>query len=145
MADFPAEPIPDISAFFQPEEAALELLNGQFVSFVVTGEADTVPPVIGNFSPSLLSEVAKNQAVEFDVTDDSSQFRRIIVVCNFAETGIEEVVHDGDEFRGPYKGKSSRSAIPTGFRYTVARGAGGWVDDPDFRCFAIDLAGNEAP
>lgn len=145
MADFVAEDLPDFVFLFPPEEGASPELLAQDVPFVPSAVDDETPPVIDNYVPALLTEIAKNQSVQFDVTDNTGQFTRIVVACNFAETGIEEVVHDGDEFRGAYKGKSSRSAIAGGFRYTVLRGAGGWIDDPDFRCFAIDRSGNEAP
>lgn len=105
--------------------------------------SDTTAPVVGNFTPSPGTPIARTAEVSFDVTDESGDFRRIFIIAFFAATGIAEVVHDGDAFRGFYAASSSRTMIAAGFRYTVLR-TGGWPAAPTIQTFAIDRAGNEA-
>lgn len=108
-----------------------------------TGRDDTTAPVIVNFSPPVGTALAATQPVTFDVTDNSGDFRRIIVTALYPRTGIEEVVHDGDSFRGLYQTTSARSMITNGFSFSVLR-SGGWPSSPTFKVFAIDTGGNEA-
>lgn len=103
---------------------------------------DATPPVVGNFSPVAGTPISKVTPIAFDVTDESGAFRRIFVVAFYPTTGISEVIHDGDGFRGYYSATSARQAIAGGFRYSVLR-AGGWSAAPTIQTFAIDLAGNE--
>jgi hypothetical protein len=103
---------------------------------------DTTAPVVDNFVPALGTPITSHQPIQFDVTDNSGQFRRVIVHAVFAD-GVTEVVHDGDQFRGYYLTDSSRVLIAGGLRYTALR-AGGWPSAPTFNIFAIDASGNEA-
>lgn len=103
---------------------------------------DTEAPIISNMSPGAGSELSTNDAIEFDVTDNSGAFARIFVVAYFPETGDQEVIFDGVAFVGKYTGISSRVPIALGFRYTVAR-SGGWLYAPTIRIFPIDAAGNQ--
>lgn len=105
--------------------------------------ADTTAPTVTNFEPAPGTPIARTAAVSFDVTDESGDFRRIFIVAFFPATGIAEVVHDGDAFRGYYAANSSRTMIAAGFRYSVLR-TGGWPAAPTIQTFAIDRAGNEA-
>lgn len=105
--------------------------------------ADTTAPSVANFTPAAGTPIARTAAVSFDVTDESGDFRRIFVVAFFPATGVAEVVHDGDAFRGYYAASSSRTMIASGFRYSVLR-TGGWPAAPTIQTFAIDRAGNEA-
>lgn len=100
-----------------------------------------VAPVVSNFVPSAYAEINASDTIQFDVTDDSGAFTRIIVTCTL--DGIMEVVHDGDQFHGLYAGVSRRSLITNGFRYFVGR-QGGWPASPTFETFAIDQQGAEA-
>jgi hypothetical protein len=104
---------------------------------------DTSVPVVGNFNPTPGTPIARTGPISFEVTDDSGDFRRIFVVAFFPATGVTEVVHDGDGFRGHYAAGSSRSMIAGGFRYTLLR-TSGWPGAPTIQTFAIDRAGNEA-
>jgi len=104
---------------------------------------DATPPVVGNYSPAPGTPIAKTTSISFDVTDETGGFRRVFVVAFYPATGISELIHDGDGFRGFYSSTSARRAIAGGFRYTVLR-AGGWSAAPTIQTFAIDLAGNEA-
>lgn len=103
---------------------------------------DTEAPIISNMSPGAGSELSANDAIEFDVTDNSGAFARIFVVAYFPETGDQDVIFDGASFVGRYTGISSRVPITLGFRYTVAR-SGGWQYAPTIRIFPIDAAGNQ--
>ena len=103
---------------------------------------DDTAPVVTNYLPPGGTVIEATDPIQFDVTDDSGSFARILITVT--QKGIQEVVHDGDIFKGLYAGLSERVIIAGGFRYTVAR-QGGWTDDPTFEPFAIDAAGNEAP
>lgn len=103
---------------------------------------DLISPVVDNFDPAIGEDLQTNQSVQFDVTDDSGEFARILVVVRFALTGQEELVHDGDSFVGYYSANSSRVIIANGYRYSVLR-FGGWSEAPTIRVFPIDASGNE--
>lgn len=106
--------------------------------------SDTIAPIVDNFSPTPGATIEPNDPIEFDVTDDSGEFRRIIIVATNDTTGIEEVVYNGDEFRGLYLGVSARTIITGGFHFSIVRNTG-WVagSSTTFRAFAIDQSGNE--
>jgi len=104
---------------------------------------DTTAPVVGNFSPPAGTPIAKLTPITFEVTEDSGDFQRIFVVAFFPTTGLVEVIHDGDGFRGFYAANSARAMIAGGFRYTVLR-SGGWLGAPTIQTFAVDRSGNEA-
>lgn len=97
-------------------------------------------PVIGNFSPSVGTPLARNDAVSFDVTDDTGLLRGEVFVTLGSDT---YVVYDGERFRGQFANLSSRAAIVDGFRYTVRRN-GGWTEAPVFEVHATDTSGQEA-
>jgi hypothetical protein len=111
-----------------------------------TGPApDTAPPVVGSFTPPLGGLISPQQPISFQVTDDSGAFRRIIIHARFND-GLEEVVFNGDSFRGLYGGgNSSRVIVAGGFDFTILRGEGWPQGGPvALNVFAIDEAGNEA-
>lgn len=103
--------------------------------------ADTIDPVIDNFSPANGTTVVASDPVFLDVTDDSGLFRRVIIAVTQGD--VTELAHDGDTFLPPYDAISTRINIANGFQYRLRR-AGGWNADVTVRAFAIDLAGNEA-
>jgi len=106
-------------------------------------EPDLTPPFVGNFDPPSGTPILKTTPISFDVTEDSGAFGRIFVAAFYAATGISELIHDGDGFRGYYAATSSRQAVAGGFRYTVLRSRG-WPSAPTIQTFAVDRAGNEA-
>lgn len=125
---------------------AARLLSEGYVLFLAPPPAppvDTTPPAVGNFNPAPGTPISKNTSIAFDVTEDSGYLQRVFVVAFFASTGVAEVIHDGDAFRGYYAASSARTMIASGFRYTVLR-SGGWPAAPTIQTFAIDRAGNEA-
>jgi hypothetical protein len=114
-------------------------VNGQAV---VVGQNGT-PPTVSNFSPAEGTAVNPNTPIGFDVTDDTGEFRRIVVTVVYRNSGAVDVVHDGDNFVGRYASLSARSGIAGGYHYSVQR-QGGWIGAPDFKVYAIDTSGNEA-
>ncbi len=106
------------------------------------GGSDTVPPVLADYNPPLGTAIPRTGTVQFSVTDDQA-LRRVIVVAAYAATGIDELVFDGDGFRGAYASRSRRETIAGGYRYTVGRSAGGFPSAPRFQVFAVDTSGNE--
>jgi hypothetical protein len=114
-----------------------------FIPLPPAPPVDASVPVVGNFNPAPGTPIARTGPISFEVTDDSGDFRRIFVVAFFPATGVTEVVHDGDGFRGHYAAGSSRTMIAGGFRYTLLR-TSGWAGAPTIQTFAIDRAGNEA-
>jgi len=103
---------------------------------------DETPPVVSNFSPLPGEVLDPLDPIQFDVTDNRSLFTRILVTMTMPD-GVEELVHDGNEFNAYYAAHSIRIVIAGGFRYTVRRTMG-WPGAPTVRVFAIDSAGNEA-
>jgi hypothetical protein len=121
-------------------------LSPGYLAFIPPAPAppvDASVPLVGNFNPAPGTPIARTGPISFEVTDDSGDFRRIFVVAFFPATGVTEVVHDGDGFRGHYAAGSSRTMIAGGFRYTLLR-TSGWPGAPTIQTFAIDRAGNEA-
>lgn len=104
---------------------------------------DSTAPVVSNYSPAPGATINPGDSITFDVTDNSGSFARIMVVAWYRDTGVQEVIHDGDGFTGYFTSTSSRVIISGGYRYTVAR-FGGWEHSPTIRVFPIDAAGNEA-
>lgn len=104
---------------------------------------DATPPLVGNYDPSPGTPISKTTSISFDVTEESGAFGRIFVIAFYADSGVSELIHDGDGFRGFYVATSSRRAIAGGYRYTVLR-TGGWPSAPTIQTFAVDQAGNEA-
>jgi hypothetical protein len=103
---------------------------------------DTTLPTVSNFSPVAGTTIEADDPLQFDVTDDSGEFARILVVAKYEDLS-EELIHDGESFVGVYTTNSTRSLITNGFQYIVYR-YGGWPSGVTIRVFAIDAAGNES-
>ena len=118
--------------------------GGNFVIQSAGGFAPPVPtpPTVTNFVPAVGSSIARDQVLQFDVTDNSGLFRRILVAADFPPIGLYEVVHDGGAFGPAYSARSSREAIAGGFRYRILR-IQGWPVSPTIAPFAIDQEGAE--
>lgn len=126
--------------------AAPSAVAGVVVLGSMTGGADSLPPVVGNFSPPSGSTIDAADPVFFDVTDNTGLFKRVLVLIHQGDEADEiatELVHDGEQFWWPYAAQSLRENIPGGFRYRVRR-SGGWLADVVSVVFAYDNAGNEA-
>lgn len=107
------------------------------------GSSDTTPPVIADYNPPLGTPIARTGTIQFTATDAGSGIKRVIIVAAYAATGVDELVFDGDNFRGAYAGRSRVEIIPSGYRFSIGRGAGGFLSQPSFTAFAVDKAGNE--
>lgn len=105
--------------------------------------SDSTPPQITNFVPSLATAVEATGTVQFDVTDNLTEFAAVVILADFRASGIYDVVHDGANWGPQYRGDSTRTAIAGGWRYVLRR-RDGWPLGPKFRCAVVDLGGNEA-
>jgi hypothetical protein len=102
---------------------------------------DHTPPTIGNFVPAPGTPVPTFGLIQFDVTDNLSLLRRVVIGAEFPN-GQWDFVHDGDNFSPKYVG-STRTGIASGFRFQVVP-ITGWLLSPTFRIIAYDTTGNEA-
>lgn len=101
---------------------------------------DTTPPQISALTPADTSDLARNQAVRFNVTDDIL-LRRVFVFVNMGTT--DEVIWNGYAFTAKYAGGSTITETEGGFAFVVLR-SGGWVSGPTFTIHPFDTSGNEA-
>lgn len=128
---------------FTPAEALPSsqriLPHAQRSAFTFSG--DTTPPLIANLLPVPGSEVARSQALTFDVTD-ADGFGRVIV--SVKQGAFEFMVHDGDDFLQGFAVDSTRLVIAGGWSYSVIPDSG-WDIAPTIRIFAVDAVGNETP
>lgn len=127
------------------DEAGNEDTNDVTANAITTATptaADVTAPVIGAFSPPSGTPIGTSQVIEFNVTDNLSAFRRIFVTCTFGNTGIVEVIYDGNNFVGRYTSFSTKANIDSGHHFGVLR-LGGWTGPPLINVYAIDSAGNE--
>lgn len=106
-----------------------------------TGPSDSVAPVIDDISPDS-DTVYASSILSAKITDETG-LALVLIVASFPD-GSAEVVHDGDEFRGNYRGGvNDREAVTGGYRYTIRR-TGGWVQSPSLEYYALDGGGNLA-
>lgn len=97
---------------------------------------------VENFTPATMSQIDKTQPVAFDVVNSTGDgFVRLMVAVSYTVDGQEfaEIAHDGDQFRGDYKGyANARTPISEGFRFMLLRD-GGWLADPTIEIFPAGL------
>jgi hypothetical protein len=136
MADFPAQ---ELAA--SVDVGSLGATYDDTATQTLADPGDAVPPTIGNFIPAVGTPLVRSDVVQFDVLDNVSALRRVIVIVTLG--GETFVVHDGFAFRGQFSNLSTRSAIVGGFRFNVRRN-GGWTNPPTFEVHAVDTSGNEA-
>jgi len=90
-------------------------------------------------SPPEGSVIGRTVPLVIDVTS-AIALRRVVISAVLGDNIIEEMVHNGIDFAGPYS-TNSRSAITDGYRYTLLR-VGGWrASSVTLRILAIDTAG----
>lgn len=138
MADFPAELLWVWPGTVFADHDSIE--SPLLFDFTVPPVPDTTPPVVGAFVPAAGTQLTTSTAVVVPVTDNSGAFSSILITAAFS-SGVVEQVYDGAEFVGRYAGASARSLITNGYAFALLR-AGGWVDAPTLRVFAVDAAGN---
>lgn len=109
-----------------------------YLDSVIGGDA--LPPTVENLVPANLSTITVDQAIVFDVLDETAlAFYDVLV--EFAD-GVYEVIWDGAKFSAQYSAGSSRVAIGGGYRFSVVRGGTGWLRGPSFRVNVVDAGGN---
>jgi len=102
--------------------------------------ADTVAPVVGTFSPSAASSVARTDALTFHVTDDQDLASIIVSVAQGSDPA--EIAYNGSAFVAPYLASSTLNAITDGFSFSLTRTAGWQRSSITVRVTAVDTAGN---
>jgi len=101
---------------------------------------DSTDPVIGNFVPTVGTEIARTDPIQFDVTDETG-LASVYITARY-EDGTAECVWDHDSFQARFLAGSSRNAITDGYRFVIRR-AGGWLSTPIILdIVAIDMSGN---
>jgi len=100
------------------------------------------PPVISNISPVGGTLLHPTTPITLDITDPDSDFRRIILMIQFAGVTAPEVIYDGTSFSAAYAAGSTGTPITDGIHFSLLR-AGGWPAAPTFTPFAIDVTGLE--
>lgn len=102
-------------------------------------QTDETSPTISGYSPAAGSTITRDQAIQFDVTDETG-LASALVMATLGD-GQPEVVHDGTQFRGRYASLSTRSSISGGYRFVVRR-TGGWTSSPTIQVVPVDTGGN---
>lgn len=107
------------------------------------GVSDSQKPLVTLISPADLSvPLGALTPIVIDVKDNLGQIAQVIVVLEFANSAVSEVVFDGTNFTASYINGSSRSNVTNGFRFSILR-TGGWPGSPiTLRVFAADASGN---
>lgn len=138
-------------------DSQLSELNGNSIRFAVPlvalapgygafdflGGLGGVPPLVSNISPAGGTGIQKETLLSFDVTVSASNFfREIIVIADFPNLRLKEIIHMDDAFGPQYSLNSSRVAITGGYRFSVMRNAG-WPGSPTILVKAIDVQGAE--
>jgi hypothetical protein len=102
---------------------------------------------IADFSPTVGSTIACTDSLSFDVTDDSGDFKKILLIVRFPD-GSSEVVYGAPGAPGGfepfYSTYSQVSAIANGYRFIVRRQQG-WPAAPTLLPVLLDEAGSETP
>ena len=131
----------DIGAVVQTNDLGAEVLPSA-LAYYFDAYTNNVPVVI---TPSftlvgpLEQTVLPTTPVIFDVLFGDL---RTLVCVEFAGLGFTELVHDGSAFTVAYEKSSTRTAITSGYRYSVLR-VPVWPDAPMLRAYAFSTTGNE--
>lgn len=117
------------------------LYYGSILPFCEEAEEEEITPPVVTFITPGGTTIESDEPVEFEVTDNLGSFAKIIVIAWYQSTGVQELIHDGDNFTGYFSEDSSRVVIAYGYRYSVLR-LGGWENAPTIRVIPIDSSGN---
>lgn len=111
----------------------------------LTVTLDTTAPVVGGFSPAVGGAVSQTQGITFNITD-AAGFNRIVILAQFPNIKMYEVIHDGDAFaqRYPASVGNVKTVIANGFSFTVLREEG-WPASPKLIPMGVDTSGNLNP
>ena len=87
--------------------------------------------IITNLQPAPGEAIASDTPITFDVLDPVISTLRVYVWAVFADTGVVELVHDGENFTTQYS-FSSITTITGGRRFSIPR-VSGWPSAPELR------------
>lgn len=102
---------------------------------------DVTAPTVSNVTPASGSELAADDSVTFDVTDDSGAFYSVSVFVRFAADETWEVVYYSGGFTPRYQRDSSKATISGGYRFVIKRW-GDWPSAPEIIVEPFDGGGN---
>jgi hypothetical protein len=107
--------------------------------------AGVIPPTLTVIDPTPVgSRINRFKPVTFKVEDDSGLLAQVLISVSLDDNAPDELLYDGTNFAPLYDKLSTVSAITNGFLFTVLR-EDGWIAQPTFRAFAVDLGGNVLP
>lgn len=104
-------------------------------------EASTVPPVVGNWTPTVGAQITTTTPIGFDVTDAAGLSQ--VIVYAVAANGTTEQAFNGTTFTADYDAASTRTVISGGYRFSIRRD-GGWTVAPQITVAAVNVNGIEA-
>lgn len=84
------------------------------------------PPNPTNWVPSLAARINKDTPIQF-LVDASTIMKRALILAQFTQLGVYEVVHDGDGFSDAYPVSigNSRTAVGLDYQFNIIR-KNGW-------------------
>lgn len=103
------------------------LTDQEILDLYARGETGLPPPTVSNVSPGSGSEIDKNQAITFDV-EDESEVTLGLVWMKYAKDRRTYLVYDGSAFRAPFDTYSTVDDVNgDGTKYSFSvRPLGGW-------------------
>lgn len=94
-------------------------------------------PTLGNFVPVVGTALSASTPIMFDVTQDVSTYGVLLIIADYPQLKIRELVHDGVSFGPRYQGASnSRVVTVTGFSFSILR-EGGWPESPSLLSYFL--------
>lgn len=121
-------------------EASMGTIGGNIFAKIV---GDGYPPAISGITPAAGTAIFPTTTLQFDVVDNDSAMRLVMVTASFAGFPRTEVIYDGTAFVQPYvNAETTAATITNGLRFQVKRN-GGWPGSPTLTPYAVDVTGNE--
>lgn len=105
------------------------------------GSGGGAPPVPINWVPVLAARINKDTPIQF-LVDASAIMKRTLILAQFTQLGVYEVVHDGDGFSDAYPVNigNSRTQIGLDYQFNIIR-KNGWPASLRIVPVLIDLNG----
>ncbi len=139
MATFDGDDLGLITGYADSAKLAT-VVNGCVLN--LAGGSDTVAPAVTNITPPASTDLLPDDVVGFDVTDETS-LKKVIIIAKFFGNAIWETVFDGVKFAPIYADSSVVTVIANGFHFDTQR-LSGWPSRPEILIIAFDDGGNEA-